>query len=576
MGDSKKAITAGGAIPSNSPGQHASPSASGSDAAIARACTIRLSYNPDTALVQAQLTPSTDAKPVTEASLRALLAESGYGEFHTSEDILNTVVQKANGRKGGDYVVAERRDGKLALSISDDRQAVYLTLHRAWGGTAVSRESVVSELTALGVDERCVLPEAIGQALSLGETARVLIARAIMPEQGTDTRFEPLFDSGQPIRLVEDEKGRVDMHQLHEFVVVPAGTPVMRRIPATAGEDGINVLGEVLDAKHGQELPYAKDCPGVEADPKNPNILRAAIKGHPVIIKQGIRVDPVLRVKNVDLTTGNIDFDGSIEVAGDVTSGFVVNATGDIVVRGMVEKAIVSAGKDLIISGGVVGEDQGQDGQGRLRLRTHLRAGQNVSAKFINLADVSAAMDITVREYALQSHLNAGRDILLGQPTGKGILIGGSARANRAVVANVLGSEANVAGEVTVGYAPRRRQLLGALRREIELAEHNWKKLGDLVDEMARGLRPKAAPAKLERIMLTQEALELRRDRLIALVERVSSRMQASTDSRVVVKRQLFANVSVSIDGVCHTYHRDQGPGYLLRAGAELVNRLGM
>src|SRR5690606_18594183 len=132
-------------------------------------------------------------------------------------------------------------------------------------------------------------------------------------------------------------------------------------------------------------------------------------------------------------------------------SGFVLNATGDIVVRGMVEKAIVSAGKDLTINGGVVGEDQGQDAQGRLRLRTHLRAGQNLSAKFINLADVSAAVDISVREYALQSHLNAGRDLLLGQPSGKGILIGGSAKAIRAVVANVLGSEANVAGEVVVG-----------------------------------------------------------------------------------------------------------------------------
>lgn len=575
MDDSEKVITSEGTSPSTSSGPLETPSAIGSDSAKARACSIQLSFNQDTCLLQARLTPSNVAKPVTNASLRGLLADSGYGEFHTSDDILNTVVQKANNRKGGDYVVAERRDARLELSIGENRQAVYLTLHKAWGGTTVSRETVASELAALGIDERCVLQEAIGQALFQGETERALIARAIMPVQGTDTRFEPLFESGRPLRLVEDEKGRVDMHQLHEFVVVAAGTPVMRRIPATAGEDGINVLGEVMDARPGQELPYANDCPGTEVDPKDPNILRAAIKGHPMVIRQGIRVDPVLRVRNVDLTTGNIDFDGSIEVAGDVTSGFVVSATGDIVVRGMVEKAVVSAGKDLAITGGVVGEDQGQDGQGRLRLRTHLRAGQNLSAKFINLADVSAAVDITVREYALQCHLTAGRDILLGQPTGKGILIGGSARANRAVVANVLGSEANVAGEVTVGFAPRRRQLLSALRREIELAGHNWKKLGDLLDEMARGHRARVAPAKLERIMLTQEALEQRRDRLVALVERVSRRMQASTDSRVVVKRQLFANVSVSIDGVCHTYHRDQGPGYLVRAGAELVNRLG-
>src|SRR5690606_22320245 len=125
-------------------------------------------------------------------------------------------------------------------------------------------------------------------------------------------------------------------------------------------------------------------------------------------ISQGVRVDPTLRVENVDLNTGNIDFDGSLEVSGDVTSGFVVQATGDIFIRGTVEKARVEARKNLVVTGGVIGEDLGRDDDNNLILRTHLKAGGTLSAKFVSLAELAAGEDIQVREYVMQSHLRAG------------------------------------------------------------------------------------------------------------------------------------------------------------------------
>lgn len=537
-----------------------------------RASLIKLSYDESTRLVEAQLVPSHEARPCNIHQLRAMLRDQGLGDLYTADASLEAVVQRANHAEAGVYVVAERRDAAVEWQVSDDKRAVYLTLHKAWGGATVSRERLLQELTDLSVPTRCISYSALDEVLSQGQADRRLIAKAVLPEPGRDSIFESLIKAVRQVAMQEDKTGRVDMHQLHDFVVVEIGEPLMRRIPPTPGTAGVDVVGEPLPAVPGKEVPFDKDCSGAEPDPQDANVLRAAIKGHPVILRQGVRVDPALRVKNVDLTTGNIDFDGSVEVQGNISSGFTLRATGDVVVRGMVEKAVVTAGRDLLINGGVLGENLGRDPEGQLNLVTRLRAGQNFSAKYINLAKVTAGVDLVVREYALQSQLVAGRDLRLGQPTGKGSLIGGHAKAGRAVIANILGSEASVAGEVMVGRLPCKRKLLASLREELTLCEFNIRKLNEALRALIQGPHTKASEDKVNRIRRAQLSLQKRHRRLKALVDRISARLDAASEARVEVKRKLYANVSICIDGVCLIYHGDHGPSHLVRMGTEIIS----
>lgn len=535
------------------------------------ACAIALSFDEQSNLVYAHLTPSDEARPVTVYTLRAQLEAAGYGAYHAPDATLEAIVRSANNAEPGNFVVAERRDATTEWRISDDKQTVYVTVHAACGGQPVTRQLIMDELSHLSVPKRCVENDALESLLSGGEASNVLIAKAIPPIHGKDSQFEVLIDIEQDPFLVEDEQGRVDMRQTHTFLAVEPNTPLMRRIAATAGAPGTNVVGEPLPPKAGRDLPFAKECPGTQPDPKDTNTLLSSIKGHPVSIPQGIRVDPVLRVKNVDLSTGNIDFDGSVEVAGDVTSGFSVKATGDILIRGMVEQAYVSAGKDLTILGGVVGEQQKDNGQAPTKLGAHLKSGQNLTAKFINLADVTAGVDLTVREYALHCNLRAGRDLLFGQPTGKGNLIGGRAKAGRSLVVNILGCAANIAGTVQVGTVPRRKRLLSALHQELELCESNQKKLAALLAAADQSSKVKLSEQRRDQAKRTQLLLVRRRHRLQSLIERMTPQQQTGSEPHVHIKRQLYANVSINIDGVRHLFGQDQGPCQLIRSGAELV-----
>ncbi len=537
-----------------------------------RASLIELDLDHGSGLVTATLTPSPDASAISVESLQEMLAEAGYGDFYAPDMTLQSVVLQANRANTGSMVVAERRDSVLSWRMPPDRSALYLTATRCYGGKGLTRERLVAELAAQRVPRECLCRQELEQLVAQGHGENVCVARARPPENGEDARFEVLVEACKNLELLEDERGRVDLHQLHEFVVVEAGTELMRRIPPTAGVPGMDVVGTSIPAKPGTLWEFSRDTEGAAVSPVDPHLLVATAKGHPVVVPRGVRVDPMLRIQNVNLDTGNIDFDGSLEIAGDVTSGFVVQASGDIYIRGMVEKARVVARKNLVIQGGILGEEKVTD-DGH-QLRTHVQAGGDISARFVNLAEVTAGRDLMVREYVLQSQLRSGGKVLLGQGGGKGSIIGGQVQAALRVVANTIGSEACVPTEVRVGRPNRKRRLTERLNKALNLCRYNCQKLETLLQPVPEddGKLHPPMPERAGRIQATLSALRIREQRLLSILERLAARQRQSKAAAVEIKRALHPNVTVTIDGVTHTWESEFGPRVLVRSGAELVS----
>lgn len=540
---------------------------SASAALPARASFVLLIYDQASRQLSAELEPSSEASAITLEQLRAQLAEEGYADLYTSDDVLRPVVLAANKAQSGSFVIAERRDAKLQLKVSTDKLSLQASAEPAWGGAPLTEDGVWSQLRELGVPARCVLLTALATLVSSTEPVSLVLAKAQLPEKGRDTRFEVLVEGCRDLALEEDALGRVDFYQSHEFVVVDAGTPLMRRLPPTPGKMGIDVCGTVLNPEPGKELPFGKERSGADISPGDPNLLVAVNKGHPVVMADSVNVDPVLRLKNVSLATGNVSFDGSVDIAGDVASGLSVQASGDVFIHGMVEKARVTARRNLVIKGGVMGDDLGRDEQGELILRTRLRAGGDLSAKFINLADVTAGRNLSVREYVMQSHLRAGEAILLGQGGGKGSLIGGRVRAGEKLLANIIGSEAYVLTEVRIGRENLKRRWLERLKQAYKQTQSNLHQLQQLL------ANPQAALSadKRARVEATMTSEAGRQARIRHIVERLLARQKSGRPGRVEVKRNLHANVSITIDGVTQLNEIDHGPRTLVRQGVELV-----
>ena len=82
---------------------------------------------------------------------------------------------------------------------------------------------------------------------------------------------------------------------------------------------------------------------------------------------------------DVDNSTGNIEYEGSVLIHGNVKTGFEVHASGDIIVEGVVEGAVLSSDNQIIVKHGIHG-----------MYKCDLRAGTNLMAKYIESATVRA------------------------------------------------------------------------------------------------------------------------------------------------------------------------------------------
>lgn len=81
--------------------------------------------------------------------------------------------------------------------------------------------------------------------------------------------------------------------------------------------------------------------------------------GHASLVGGKVFVSDVYEVPaDVDNSTGNIEYSGSVTVRGNVKGGFRISAKGDIVVEGIVEDAELYAGGQIIVKRGIHGMEK--------------------------------------------------------------------------------------------------------------------------------------------------------------------------------------------------------------------------
>jgi len=257
--------------------------------------------------------------------------------------------------------IGQRRDAKLEFRISEDKMEAEAVVTAPYGGVSLSNEQVLNHLRNAGISKG-IRKKAIEQIVTHtreappGATLSVPIARGKQPVNGEDTQFIPLVDDARQRVLKPQAKDehRVDMRDLGGIASVKEGVDVLERVPPTSGIPGMTVTGEKIAAEDGKDKPL-KPGTGTELSPTNPNRLRATLTGMPSFVENSCTVDDVLALQGVDVSTGHIDFDGSVFINGNVTPGMRVYADGDITVNGYVDSANLNAKGNITVTKGVIG-----------------------------------------------------------------------------------------------------------------------------------------------------------------------------------------------------------------------------
>ena len=436
-------------------------------------------------------------------------------------------------------------DAEYRVEMAPDKMAATLTVVAANGGKAADVGGAGDALTRAGVVFG-IDAAALAQAVASPDVA-VAVAHGVAPQAGVDGRLEPLIDVSQTRHFKEDEKGHIDFRELGLLRSVAAATPLMRRHPPRPGTPGHTVLGAEIAPPKSKDAKFAVRLQGVQVAPDDPDLLVAAIAGKPVVHRDGVSVDPVLALTGVNLSTGNIDFVGTVQIKGDVQSGMKIKAGGDVIIHGTLESAEVDAGGEVEVKGGVIGQHSTANGRGgdAKPSGARIHAKGNVRAHHVDNATILAEQSVFVDESIVQSDVTAMDSVVVGKEgTRKGHIIGGIVRATQTVTALCLGAPGSNETSVMAGMSPL---LLAAIDEKKAAAAAKQKEHDDL-EKVVKVLQKRPGKADvLAKALLTLEKTGEELAEIAADQQALEAELKLADHAAVVVKATVQPGVAITI-----------------------------
>ena len=422
-----------------------------------------------------------------------------YGIRVDNPAILNQAVTQATGKP--QKVTSSKPDGlqeQVFVEINDDEMQAKVTVvppqsendHFATiddVSNTLKRRNVVYGVDETRMAELSAKLSQLEHTKNINEPIEMEIAFGTPVTNGEDARIEYLYKKSEeeaPAPVAEDEEGRVDYKAAHKIDNVTKGTVLARKIPPTKGMTGMTVTGKTLAVADGKDIDVSMGK-GVVVSPDNKDEWIADADGQVIIKENKISVLALYEVPgDVNLSTGNIDFIGTVIVRGDVKDGFKVYAGEDLVVNGVVEGAELKCSGKLSIAGGVSGNDKAK-----------IVCAGDANIKYIRNAIVEVGGSLTSGQAIMHSKVTVGKKVsVAGQ---KGVIVGGQIIAGEQVHAASMGSNFATPTEIIVGEAIGLRDELQKMEMELKASLENLDKtkkgiqfLKDLQTKMGGNLPP--------------------------------------------------------------------------------------
>jgi len=364
--------------------------------------------------------------------------------------VLKSLVANQPGREIR-YQILERVDASIIITIDQDEMGAVGEITAARGGKHLSAKDILHFAQSQGVKKGFSKEDLISLAHAAakanpGDVIKQKIALGMPPSNGRDAQVKHLVESAQEriLRPKKREDGSVDMRDFGDIVCVKVGDVLLQKVPLTLGKEGFTVKGTPLPPVAGADLELAAGD-GTSFRDDTHEVLISTKVGLPRQIENGMEVDEVYQVNNVDISTGNVKFEGSVIIKGDVNEGMKVIASGDVTIGGFVESAIVEAGGDITISGGIIGRKQDVENTAVIDclMTAKIVAKGKVYAKYCQYADITCGGDLIIENQLMHSMISTDSKVWVGNlEKANGKLIGGFISVAESVSAGIVGATA--------------------------------------------------------------------------------------------------------------------------------------
>lgn len=335
------------------------------------------------------------------------------------------------------------------LEISEDRLSVFLTVK---GADSPQVEEIRRSIERLEIHYGVLDDSRIGEYLDSSRRfdQPLRVAAGKPPRPGTDARIRYHFDTAAALGTAPDE----NLHETEtpaDLPTVQEGDLLAERIPPETGRPGIDVYGNLIAVAQPGDVKLEGGA-GTAVSEDAARII-ATVSGVPERIgRSKVAVVPVLKIAgDVDAQTGHVDFDGAIQVAGTVQSGWRV--TGTSLTAGEIRRAAVETAGPVRIRGGVIGSS--------------IKAGGEIRAKYVRESDLQGLADVVVEKEIIDSHMEiSGACRILS-----GAILASRVAAKQGIEAKHIGSEVSRPSKLLVGEDVRAKREIARIREQISLQE---------------------------------------------------------------------------------------------------------
>ncbi|WP_216827964.1 DUF342 domain-containing protein [Alkalihalobacterium elongatum] len=426
------------------------------------------------------------------------------------------------------------------IIISKDKMKATIVQHQKFEGDI---EFLLEELRAwvkgkgvvFGIKENG-LQTIIQNHLQL--TSPLVIAEGRKGVNGSNAYLKAMpFVGMEETNEIDIERDTVDLKSVITIPSVSQGQTVGKKVEATAGRPGMNVIGELIPAKPGKDFILR---PGKNtAVSKDKLSLIAQVDGQPCIDKRTIHVYPGYEVYgDLDMKTGNIDFIGNVTIRGNVPSGFEVKAKGDIRVQGTVESATLVSEGSIYVGAGIAGQGKGI-----------VKANKDIFSTFINQGNVEAGGNLHVHQSILHSNCHASGSIYCNK--GKGNIVGGQLSAGSMIIAKEVGNSMHTPTELIIGVHQQILKKIPETKQELKKAKDDLEKLRKLLHAFDLKEKQGLVLQANERILKlrVKNTLIQTEEKKVAAEEELrdmSEEIEQSHSGIVKVERQLLPNVTLT------------------------------
>lgn len=413
------------------------------------------------------------------------------------------------------------------------------------GGNPLTEPELQDHLKQFKIREG-IIPEAVAELLTSAASAKkvegLLLAVGTQMVRGEDAQIiMAVTDELAKLAKVSPDKEEsdaekfdsVDFRHVQSFLNINEGELIATIKEPGPGIAGISVTGNIIPPEAGSPLKIhlAKSI-RLGSDGKS---LFANMSGRVIFKDDELSVSDVYEIAgDVDFKVGNIDFNGFVEIKGDVLDDFFVKATKGIKIQGNIGVCFIQSEGDISFCG--------MNGQGK----GAIKCDGSISANFIYDTAIECANDLSAEIEIRDCHIKCRGAIIVN----KGGITGGEYFALSGIQSGNLGSVTSLHTRVVAGVHCG------------DLAELNglFNELKQLVAEFS------AAPKGT----LDMKEFARKRADITERTQEVRSRTYKNCNPKINVKNTLYEGVSITLGMITDTIKAEhKGPMSIIENSIE-------